>query len=1697
MANSSEEQELASLNTIEFRVAQVNTDAKLTALLDKQLTEVLSKLASPSARVRSKVVAICQHINQRIKPPHVQLPVASLVEQLQKHMDVSLVVNFDLIYVRKGIKRLTPSSQANLVPTLLKGISATLSDSFASRGQIFHLLLLALVHYPLPAKGSKEDGELRERLGIMKGDAKALSTAFGKLMLFAGVRQANNEALSSPGLSSEDLKFLNLPGMVEPWKADSEIGLALSVAKFKVLEFLASGVFTDDERFLPALYASADSNSQIAERAEQILKYSTSKVNMEDASLVQGLFDMYGKAKPALQIKILGYLSRSKISTIFNKLFLNLFKSGIIGQTQEHNGHPTKAGLETTKLRSAIFTYAGFWLRNASKQCLQEVAEPLLQQLRNFIIEQGWPNPRPNQDITLRRSAYVMIGLAAKSGRIADMALLRWLFESLRDDASGNETAISIQECLSSLHNSYATAAAKDKDFEKSLADLLLEFMQVNQSGSVSEVSLRRNTRFASVYFANSALSYENTTARWMNILALEDAPDDRREIAEEGKRGLDPYLAGLLNLEVFQTPTAVKFPNFVDAWRTFFVHSDDFSTLSAVKTAVMSKVSTLVQNFQNQHSSIALATALQFCKHLLLREALEQAHIHIVVDQNWAEKLHTALTTATPARNAIKTYISSLVMDQSTSLEKTCAFLTLMHGSFLSLRGHGLGDSTTDNIGCEEIFINILPLISDEILYSFPSPPAADLKQLSFAVPDEWICNASSPIAFDFKQLLSPLSSNNQNIRRASARAFGTLFSVESKQPIDDRHQKYVDFLLDKATAWRSQVGQGLNPMHGYIEALAIALTRCILRNGKDLFPKETQTLVNVVKDIIKNSSDAALLDAALTAVEQFGMFTEYGKQFAMNDPTSASVVEEISAMSGKANETAIRVLGRLSIRLHENITDESAVLDRIDEILYGLNDLRQPEAQFTVGEAICCLASSWNSKALEIEVGVDAKPPKALEREKTLTRILARTIRDCQASKPALRKASVIWLLSIVQYCGHRREVQDQLLNCQGAFIQCLTDRDDFVQQISSSGLEMVYDKATSATKAALVKQLVGSFAGIKTRIEAQSTIETVLLESVSSRTRDGSSTAHKDLLSLASEVGDPSLVYRFLSLSANSSRPAFGKLGPNVISEDSNVNATLDDNSKIYPKLYRYRFDPNPTVQRRMKEIWDALVKDQSRTLEEYFDPIMEELLRSILAKDSRVREASCAALGSLITGTKFQRYERYYSDIWERCFKVLDDMLPSVQIAAIHLAKTLTEVLVRMLESGDSSPETSSAMLEKSFAFLLSRSGIEASAKQVQAFALGVLLDIVKKASGTILQPFIPDLVERLVAFSSDFEWEGINYVHLNASQYNTTAEEIDTMRLKMIRSSPLTEAIDRCLDLVTTKNVEQLAESIERAMKVAIALPSKVVSSRILVSMSLRHNLFEPYADRFLALLRKSIIDRNDTVSDAYATAAGYLSRIASDTQILELINFARKIYQTSDSDRERLISGATMEAISKYAAERVQDGEIPNVILPFVFVAKHDGTASVKEVYQSAWENFIGRHKALSDSLSETVTAIQDFLESPRWNLKQTAARAIAEATNEHANNRDGISDATAGILWPALKTAMGGRSWEGKEVVLQAFTRFICITKVFWNEKRPDIKDEIKKVHFSRSFRFSCFQMATCLHSLVVCLASGTAGIS
>ena len=348
-----------------------------------------------------------------------------------------------------------------------------------------------------------------------------------------------------------------------------------------------------------------------------------------------------------------------------------------------------------------------------------------------------------------------------------------------------------------------------------------------------------------------------------------------------------------------------------------------------------------------------------------------------------------------------------------------------------------------------------------------------------------------------------------------------------------------------------------------------------------------------------------------------------------------------------------------------------------------------------------------------------------------------------------------------------------------------------------------------------------------------------------------------------------------------------------------------------------------------------------------------------------------------------------------------------------------------------------------MLKIVLPFLFSTSGLESGSKEIQVFSLSTVLDIIKSSNSKTLRPFIPDLVRQLIALLSVFENEGINYLHLNADKYGVTTQQIDDARLSGIKASPLMEAIERCLDALDESTMATLRASLEDAIKAAVGLPSKVGASRVLVSLSTRNNfIFKIHADQFLRLARKQLLDRNDTVASAWASACAYLARLATDGEIIKLISYCRELYFDSDNDRHRVIAGDVIHATSKHATDRFNG--LATEVLPFVFIAKHDQHEPAQVLFKNTWNENVGGSRTVLLYLKEIIDLSSKHLESPRWSIKHTSAYAIAECISSLGA---GISDGDANIIWPALEKAIAGKTWEGKERVLRAlYVYFVAV---------------------------------------------------
>ena len=1132
-----------------------------------------------------------------------------------------------------------------MLPTLLAGLRVDAQESAARAATVFNLLLKLLHKLELPARGSEDDAQLRASLGFSEDlkNAEFVSTWLGKLFLF----NINlTDAKRCSGLSTREFSFLQLHGRKDTWDPSTGGGMNLTETKVSAAKFLASGAFLDSERFLPALFASAEPNSRLSDIADDILKRATSAVSFEDPVLIKELFNVYLGTRGAegslparvpLQLKILSFLCRSKQCSSFISESIQIIREGLVSSEapiQNGTSGIPKQGREASKLRSQIFAFTNWLARMSSKDDIGAFAPVLVSQLRAYIEGQGWPvflseDSRPSAvELGSRSYAYESIGLlvAAYLDKLLigkDLDLLRWLLRSLSTDSSGKDVIYSIEQALSSVLGAFGSEI--DEDLEKSLTIIFYYHMTLEIGGSdESGFTIVRSTRFMAVRFANRCLPYNNVTARRIDLLAMGGTANERHEVIEEGRKGLDPHWYRTLHppkTDMFSASgekledKGYGFPKFNDLVEQLFgLHpSWELDRLGGARRQL--------------HR--AFDPAILFCRKILLDGALRSIGAAPVVDAQWARNIDALIANDENVRTQVRKCLQDVVNDD---LRSQTSVEILLDAAFSSVVDPTIEDLSTSH---------------ESVL------------ELCALLPDLSIGGLASKIS----SLRNPILSNRQELRETSSHVFGLLASHENCPY--EKAQTMLKVFGQKIDSWRQAVGTEVFQTHGGILSIAYLLSRVSCR-VKD-FPNYNEiasTFVTSILDILEGSRDKLLLDGAMVAIAELSLFGALTPKTIPSPHTAALMLQKLRESARGGNEKAIIALGYFAIQCHEDEAG-SSILPKVIETLFELHEVREAPIQFAVGAALSCAAVGWRSKSLVAALDFEGTPPRTPEREETLSIILDKVLADCQKSKPALRQAVVIWLLCLVQYCGHLEEVRSRLRRCQVAFKGFLADRDSLNQESASRGLTLVYEKGDRALKDDLIRDLVGSFTGTSVGTAGNVSDDTELFDPGALPTGEGSITTYKDIMSLASEVGDPSLVYRFMSLASNnaiwSSRAAFGRFGLSNILSDSSVDGYLAENPKLYPALFRYRFDPNTNVRSSMNDIWAALVKDPSTVIDQNFDTIMKDLIKNILGREWRVRQASCAAIADLVQGRPVEKYEKYLGEVWTLTFMVLCSLL----------------------------------------------------------------------------------------------------------------------------------------------------------------------------------------------------------------------------------------------------------------------------------------------------------------------------------------------------------------------------------------------------------------------------------------------------
>jgi proteasome component ECM29 len=301
------------------------------------------------------------------------------------------------------------------------------------------------------------------------------------------------------------------------------------------------------------------------------------------------------------------------------------------------------------------------------------------------------------------------------------------------------------------------------------------------------------------------------------------------------------------------------------------------------------------------------------------------------------------------------------------------------------------------------------------------------------------------------------------------------------------------------------------------------------------------------------------------------------------------------------KARELCATALGRMGL-----FEGDSTISWLLLEALFSVREDKAVELQFTVGEALACVSAGQVSTALRNPWNIGRRHSLKFpeQDQELLTQTLDAILRD-HAPHPlaSVRQSACVWLLCLLKHASSHSQMKNYLKKLQATFMNLLADTNEITQEVASRGLGLTYDLCGSSTKQEMVQSLVGTIMEGK-RIEQKVTDETeVFKHGELGKAPEGKGlSTYKELCSIASDLNKPDLIYKFMHL-ANHNALWSSKKG--AAFGFSSIAATAREELKphlplLVPRLYRYKYDPNPRVQLAMTSIWTAVVPESKKAV-----------------------------------------------------------------------------------------------------------------------------------------------------------------------------------------------------------------------------------------------------------------------------------------------------------------------------------------------------------------------------------------------------------------------------------------------------------------------------------------------------------------
>ncbi|XP_062985256.1 proteasome adapter and scaffold protein ECM29 isoform X2 [Elgaria multicarinata webbii] len=1593
-AASAAQDELNQLERVFLRLGHAETDEQLQSIISKFLPPVLLKLSSTQEGVRKKVMELLVHLNKRIKSrPKIQLPVETLLVQYQDPSAVSFVTNFTIIYVKMGYPRLPVEKQCELAPTLLTAMEGKPQPQ---QDSLMHLLIPTLFHmkYPVEPLKAASPFNLAEKPKtvqlLLDFMLDVLLMPYGYVLNESQSRQSVPTGQGSSSSSSSGGSGIPQPppGMSfyaakrvigdSPWTPEQ-----LEQCKLGIVKCIEAEQVPELEAIIHLVIASSDTRHSVATAADLELKSKQSLIDWNNPAIINKLYKVYLgdiplKTKEGAVLK--PELKRDPVSTrVKLKIVPHLLRSRQAAETFPANIQVVYDGLFGANTNAKLRTLSLQFVHHICVICPDSKIKPLGPMLLNGLTKLI---NEYKEDPKLLSMAYSAVGkLSSRIPQLftKDLALVQQFFEALSKEDP--DTRLAIQEALSMMVGAYTSLEGAPRTLMEALvaSNLIKPQVQVRQ---------------VAVKFASTVFPSDHIPSRYLLLLA---AGDPREEVHGEAQRALRTFPGK--NEKESGGKQMPSFPEMVQYIQEKASHR--------MKTPAKYMTGTTVMPFNP-------ATFGEIV--LYLRMCLAHSAGVVPTSQSLADMQDHAPAIGRYIRNLLSGHVITSSSSKGGESNPVQIYISLLQ-------------QLLSGVGGLPVMYCLLEVVS-----VYPEKLAA-----RFVDKMDWI-----------KTLMN---TNKEEMRELAALFYSVVLSTVSENEFKTSVQHLIKTAKDN---------HNLEMQHGSLLALGFTVGRYLSKKKMRMVElhglEDPNTIVLPEQDqLIKSTTETigSFLDSTspLLAVAACTALGEIGRNAPLPIPnegtgfTKLHLVESLLARipsgkeTNKMKERAIQTLGYFPVGDGDFPHQKLLLQGLMDSV-----EAKQIELQFTVGEAITSAAIGTSSVAARdawMVAEEEYTPPVDVKVNDVVPWVLDAILnKHIVSPNPHIRQASCIWLLSLVKKLSTHKEIKSHLKEIQTAFVSILSESDELSQDVASKGLGLVYELGNEQDQQELVTTLVETLMTGK-RIKHEVTGETVMFQgSGLGKTPDGQGlSTYQELCSLASDLNQPDLVYKFMNLANHHAMWTSRKgaaFGFNVIATKAGEQLA-PFLPQLLPRLYRYQFDPNIGIRQAMTSIWNALVTDKS-AVDKYMKEILDDLINNLTSNMWRIRESSCLALNDLLRGRPLDDIIHKLPEIWETLFRVQDDIKESVRKAAELALKTLSKVCVKMCDpsKGAAGQRTIAVLLP-----CLLDKGMINTVAEVRTLSINTLVKI-SKSAGAMLKPHAPKLIPALLESLSVLEPQVLNYLSLRATEQEKTA--MDTARLSAAKSSPMMETINMCLQYLDVSVLGELIPRLCELTRSGIGIGTKGGCASVIVSLTTQcPQDLTPYSGKLMSALLSGLTDRNSVVQKTFAFAMGHLVRTSRDSSTDKLLQKLNNWYMEKEEQVYKMACALTIHAIGRYSPDVLKNQA--RHVLPLAFLGMHEvpeeekGEKEDGNLWTEVWqENVPGTYGGIRLYMEELIAITQKALQSQAWKMKAQGAAAMASIAKQTGS----LVPPHLGMVLTALLQGLSGRTWTGKEELLKAIASVI-----------------------------------------------------